>query len=357
MPKLVKRGTNYAVEFYDPQKGFTSRESLGTDDAGLATRRFGEWCLKNSTPEKAQIQDVTIEGLMGQFYAQEAKDYPSRYVYKSALAYCSEYLHGVTLKDFTLRKQEEFVSRLRKGGLSDGTIARLMGAVSRSVTRAYRYGEIAERPYILAIQAHNPRDRIFTDREAQELIKAHPGQSTFLTLAFLTAARPQAIVDLSKGQFDLSSKLLDLNPKGRKQNPKKHRPVIPMGKSLLGFAESLPEGAIFVVGKDHRKLTSPRSIVESIDWPEGSSAYTIRHTVATQLRAAGVPEFEVSAYLGHKPPGVNQQTLDYAKWRPEFMRKAADAIDAYWSRINEAVGDCAEPGNGGDGTEGGPQAG
>jgi integrase len=355
MPKLVKRGKNYAVEFFDPEKGFTTRASLGTDDPGVARRKYGEWCLKNVTPDKAETKDVYVEGLMAQFYVQQAKDFPSKYAYKSALAYCSEHLAGVTLEAFGLRRQEQFVNTLRSEGLSDGTIGRIMGAISRSVTRAYQYGEITAKPYILAVQSHNPRQRIFSDDEAKELLESATSlrEKHFLSLAFLTAARPQAIIDMEKSQFDFSSKLVDLNPVGRKQNPKKHRPVIPMCHSLEELASGFKEGAIFVVGSDH-KMKSSRPIVEGIGWPKGSTAYTIRHTVATKLRAAGVPEFEVSAYLGHKPPGVNRQTLDYAKWRPDFMRKAAEAVDDYWKKINEKpADDCGTAGTNGLPTAGG----
>lgn len=335
-PKLVKRAKNYAVEYFDQKKGFTTRSSLGTDDPGIANKLYAEWCLKNVRAEKAPTEEVYVEGLMAQFYEQEAKHFPSKYSYKSALAYCSKHLGGVTLKDFGLRRQEEFVSTLREEGLTDGTIGRIMGAVGRAVKRSYEYGEIKEKPFIMAVQAHNPRDRILSDDEARELLKLAKTQNDkwYLLLAFTTAARPQAIIDLSREQFDLKRGLLNLNPPGRKQNPKKYRPTIPICNALLGYCQNLPTD-LFVFPKDHRKMSSYRPIAESLEpnFPEGCTLYTIRHTIATELRSQGVPEMEVSAFLGHKPPGVSRVTLDYAKYRPEFMRKAADAIDNYWKRV------------------------
>jgi integrase len=351
-PKLVLRSKNFAVEYFDQTKGFTTRSSLGTDDPGVARQLYAEWCLKNVATKSASINTVYVEGLMGQFYVQEAQFFPSKYSYKSTLAYCSHYLAGVTLEAFDKKKQEWFVESLRKDGLSDGTIGRMMGAIGRAVQRAYEYREIAEKPFILAVQAHNPRDRILTDTEAKELLQCAKtiNEKRYLLLAFTTAARPQAIIDLTKSQFDLKRKLLDLNPPGRKQNPKKYRPVVPICSALLSYCQGFSDGALFVFQKDQRKMGSSRSIAESLEpnFPEDVTLYTIRHTIATELRSQGVPEFEVSAFLGHKPPGVSRVTLDYAKYRPEFMRKAADAIDKYWERI----GDGFQIGSGNAGTDG-----
>lgn len=354
-PKLVRRSANFAIEWYDEAKGFTTRSSLGTDDSGLARKLYAEWCLKNIAPEKAPANEVYVEGLVAQFYVQEAQHFPSKYSYKSALAYCSKYLAGVTLKDFDLRRQEAFVIELRQSGLTDGTIGRLMGIIGRAVKRAYRYGEIAEKPYILAVQSKNPRTRILTDDEARDLLKSAKtyNERLYLLLAFTTAARPQAIIDLDKSQFDLKRRLLDLNPPGRKQNPKKYRPTIPICQAVSTYYPSFPLGHIFVFQRDHRKLTSPRSIAESLEprFPEGATLYTIRHTVATELLTQGVPDAEISMFLGHKPPGVSRVTLDYAKYRPEFMRKAADAIDAYWKRIGDGFElDSRDAGVGREGT-------
>lgn len=359
-PRLVKRGPNYAVEYYDRNKGFTTRESLKTPDAVIAANLFSEWRLGYHV-EMGEYSDktvalaakilnggaglnLTVEEVLSAFYSQKAINFPSRYVYKSALGYVSDLLEGVTLEDFGIDRQEEFVEELREEGLADGTIGRLMAAINTSVKHAYVRKRIREKPYILTVTSSASRQRVLTDDEAYRLIASAEteNQKRFIQLAFLTAARPQAIMDLDKSQFDLSRKLLDLNPTGRKQNQKKYRPTIPMCKSLLGACKEWADGPIFLVGKDHRKQKTYRTMAAGLAWPEGCTVYTIRHTVGTELRSQGVPEFDVSAFLGHKPPGVNTTTLKYAKWRPEYMVKASEAVERYWERINarrEAAGD------------------
>lgn len=339
-PKLVQRGKNFAVEYWDHQKGHTTRESLGTDEPGLATKLYAEWCLKHINPKAASTAEVYIEGMVAQFYHQVAIHYPSKYAYKSALAYCSKLLEGVTLKEFDRHRQDKFVKDLEKTGLSRGTVGRILGVIGTTVQRAYEYGEITEKPFILCITDHARRERTLTDEEARALLNAphDERERRYLLLAFCTAARPQALMDLSWEQFDLRRQLLDLNPPGRPQNVKKYRPTIPIPHALMKDCQLWGDGPIFpVVRKNHTtKLTNLRPIAEKLakHFPEGCTPYVIRHTVATELRAQGVPEFDVSGFLGHKPPGVSEATLHYAKYRPGFMRKAADAIDNYWGRLH-----------------------
>jgi integrase len=353
-PKLVQRESSWAVEFYDPRRGFTTRHSFGTDDYTQAEEAFATW-LQARKPDKARdITDVSVLELVSTFYTNTAQHYPSKYAYSSALSWVEDILDTTTLDEFDFDRQETFVKELRGEGLADGTIARIMAIINTSAIDAYKRKRIKEKPYVMSVAAHNPRQRVLDDQEVRALLASAKSENAkrYLLIAFTTAARPQAIVDLELSQFDQRRKLLDLNPKGRKQVKKKFRPTIPICSVLLAACQAWSEGPLFrVVYKDHsRKLNSSRAIADELTFPEESSLYTIRHTVATELRTQGVPEMEVSAFLGHKPPGVNSVTLDYAKYRPEFMRKAADAIDLFWERINangQTQSGCGDVGNAG----------
>jgi integrase len=56
-------------------------------------------------------------------------------------------------------------------------------------------------------------------------------------------------------------------------------------------------------------------------------AKTIRHTMATELRAAGVPDAEIQGMLGHR--AYSGKTEIYAKYRPDYLGQATAAIDRY----------------------------
>ena len=53
--------------------------------------------------------------------------------------------------------------------------------------------------------------------------------------------------------------------------------------------------------------------------------HILRHTAASWMAMAGVPMFEISRYLGHSDTRVTERR--YAKLSPEYLRKAAKALD------------------------------
>lgn len=355
MPKLVKRGETFAVRYYDPIKRCTTYSSFGTGDAGVAERLFHEWCLaKLANPET--LETATIEGLLGSFYAKEAKKYPSKYVYKSALQYAVKYLPALPLSQFKRVRQEAFVRQLREDKLAEGTIKRLMAAIKTAVNYAYERDLIPPPPAILSVSDDTRRDRPLTDDELKQLISACKTTSDlrYVQLAILTGARPNAILGLTKAQFDFEHHILRLLPFGEKQVKQKPKPTIPMPKALESLAKTWEDG--FVVHSDqNERLNTHKYLWERISksLPDDIVAYDIRHTVATELRRQGVPEWDISGYLGHQGPGA-KTTSRYAHYRPEFMRAAADAIDRFWERISERR-DWVGSRSSGDGSEDGQE--
>jgi integrase len=59
------------------------------------------------------------------------------------------------------------------------------------------------------------------------------------------------------------------------------------------------------------------------------TAYTIRHTVAAEMRKRGVPVWEVAGFLGHS--SAYKTTERYAKFGPDHLAGAGRAIDSYFA--------------------------
>ena len=59
--------------------------------------------------------------------------------------------------------------------------------------------------------------------------------------------------------------------------------------------------------------------------------YTIRHTIATELRRRGVLEWECQGFMGHRSGGVTER---YAKYQPDHLSAAVKAIDAYCADLS-----------------------
>ncbi len=64
------------------------------------------------------------------------------------------------------------------------------------------------------------------------------------------------------------------------------------------------------------------------------STYSFRHKVATVLRQGRVSEDQVSQMLGHRR--VNLRTTGgYGEWSPDYLADAANAIDAWFLRVQK----------------------
>ena len=162
----------------------------------------------------------------------------------------------------------------------------------------------------------------------------------YLLLAFGTAARPKAILDLTSFQVDCDARLIRLNPPGRPQN-KKRRPTLPICDTFLPYLRALPAGP--VVQYNGRALRGVKSTFDHLTEraahrvPAISDVmpYVIRHTIAAEIRKRGVPVWEVAGFLGHT--SGYKRTERYAKFGPDHLARAVRAIDAYFADL-QALG-------------------
>jgi integrase len=325
--------------WYDPRQRQTRYASLGTADFDQAKLALAAWVIANGRMEKERADTVFFETCLVRYYEQHAKHLPSAEPTRYALLKWSEFFPGALVAEVTPERQREFVAALRAKDLSDGYIRRILAVAQAALNRAYREGEITSHPAItLALAPEGePRERLFTQAEARALFDAaaEPHQLMYLLLAFGTAARPKAILELTSFQIDCEARLIRLNPPGRRQN-KKRRPTLPICNTLLPYLRLLPGGP--VVCYAGRALGGIKSTFDHLTRRAGitgASAYTVRHTVAAEMRKRGVPVWEVAGFLGHS--SGYKTTERYAKYGPDHLAEAVRAIDAYFADLGIAV--------------------
>ena len=224
-------------------------------------------------------------------------------------------------------------------GYQPGTIKRVMGAAKAAVQWAWKNGEL-ERPIpFLTVQEGPPRERVMDAGEIAALWD-HAEQEhlrMFILLLLGTAARPSAVLELTREQCDLERGLIDLNPPGRVQT-KKRRPVVPMPDFLRPWIKQAPAGALVQFrGKAVVKVNKTwRDARAAAGLDDAVVPYTIRHTIATELRTRGVPELELAGLLGHSMPNF-RTTGRYAKYAPNHLSAARAAIDEFVTDIGRAA--------------------
>ena len=291
--------------------------------------------MTNGKIERERPENVFAESCFVRYYEQHARHLVSGEQARYGLKLWSEYFPGALVSELTLDKQRLLVAWLRDKGLSDGYIRRVLAVGKAAVSRAQREGEIMNAPTIsLALAPEGePRERILTIEEMASLFNAatEPHQTGYLMMALGTAARPEAILQATTFLVNFEARLIRLNPPGRRQN-KKRRPTLPLCDTLLSYLRCLPSGPI--VQYRGRPLGGIKSTFDHLTRRAGLaevSAYTIRHTMAAEMRKRGVPVWEVAGFLGHT--SGYKTTERYAKFGADHLSEAVRAIESYFNEL------------------------
>ncbi|HZF98656.1 MAG TPA: site-specific integrase [Pseudoxanthomonas sp.] len=283
-------------------------------------------------------QEALLDVVLVRYWEQHGRHLPSAEMTRIALGYWSDFFPGATVAEVTPGRQREFIGWLRKPEgkppRSDGYIKRVLTVGKSALNRAYKEGEIATVPYILPGEDSPPRDLVLSVEDSAALWRAArlPHEQMMLALLYGTLARPEAALALHREFTDFERRLLTTNPPGRKQT-KKYRPVVPVCDFLLPWLANAPSGPLVAWrGQEVDSFkTAWRRMRRDAGLPVQAVPKTIRHTMATELRAAGVPEAEIQGFMGHR--AYSGKTEVYAKYRPDYLGEAARAIDGYMARV------------------------
>jgi len=327
--------------WYDGDTRQVRRASLGTSDFPAAQIALAEWVVQHAKLGKQQPQEMALATVLVRYWHRKGKHLASKEVTEVALAYWSDFFAGAVVSELDRARQREFMDWLRSGRgsgkprLSDGYIKRIMGIGAAALNDGYHEGEIASVPYIIPGEDGPARDRVLSLDESKALWDAAklPHERMMLAILYGSLARPVAALELRKEwAFDKTRRLLTQNPPGRKQT-KKYRPVVPVCGFLLPWLEAADDGPLVNWhGKPIKSFkTAWRGLRKRAGLGEEVVAKTIRHTMATELRAEGVPEPEIQGFLGHR--AFSGKTEVYAKYRPDYLGQAVEAIDGYMGRL------------------------
>lgn len=335
---LSQRGNSpaWCRTWFDPDTRQTRRASLGTTDFPDAQLRLAEWVTQNQTLQFERPENVALETILVRYYEGHAKHIKSG---EQALYACrkfSEFFPGLLVSELTPDRLDAFVQWMRDKRLSDGYISRTLSTLKAALNRAFKRQEVQRVPYIPLPSGGAPRERRLSLSESAALFDACGSEHLFLylVLAFGTLARPAALLELRRSQIDFENRLINLNQAGRQQN-KKYRPALPMAKTLQLWLERI-DGELIVSyhGKPIRGIKTAFTIArEKAGLDASVTPYTIRHTMATELRKRGVPPWEVAGMLGHRSAGYRTTEI-YAKYDPTYLGKAVAAIDAYFTELD-----------------------
>ncbi|GLV24173.1 hypothetical protein TomTYG45_06150 [Sphingobium sp. TomTYG45] len=245
----------------------------------------------------------------------------------------------ITVGELTLDRQSEAVRKLKGQGLAAGTIKRAMGVAKAAVNFAWKNGELDRPLPFLSLPDGQGRERVLTIEEIAALWDADmpDHMRVFLALLIGTAARPEAVLQLTRFQCDLQLGTINLNPPGRVQN-KKRRPILPIADFLRPWIASATHGHLVTWrGKPVQKINKTwRTVRDAAGLDEDVVPYTIRHTIPTEMARRGVPPVEIAAWMGHSLPNF-RTTARYTHVAPEYLAAARKAVDEITSAIGRVA--------------------
>ena len=294
----------------------------GLDDA---KRRARELILELAELQDEASEEVPIMAILDRYWLKHGINLRSKTTIKRAIDLWREHWgESRTVNQLTIARQEAFIEWLRARGYSDGYVRRVVGVGQTALNRARKRQELDRVPFIEL----PPEGEPFPYRASREQLVAllntpmPPHIWTYCLIRLNTGCRGDAALDLQLEQVDYDIGMIRLNPAGRRQT-KKRRPVVPLTRTLAAhLAETRgPYYAGWNGLKTESIKTTWRRIRADAALPAWFAPRVLRHTVASELRRLGVPEWDVKGLLGHTGSGV---TDGYAKFDGERVRDVLD---------------------------------
>lgn len=360
---------------YEPSTGQNVRVSLRTDSFQEAAQALATFAAINPTADRKSPDVVRLHDVLAWYFEHHAKKVRRAKMAALGIRFWREHFGpSTTISDLTPISVAEFAEAIQARGLTLGYASRILSVGRAALNAAHNNLIVSNVPKIKDCQTQYDREDappMGRPLEIAELAKLFISQPVFHIRVFMlillnTMCRPEAALDLRRVQVMFEQNHLNLLPPGRRQN-KKYRPKLPLSNTLRAILQEVERHELAnAVERDdedfkfdyyvsfrgrrlHSVSTTWHRMVERagfvIPSPDGENRkirepitkYSIRHTMAREMRAALVSDSERSQFLGHRGAFVSKTTLVYAPDDPRYLQNAARFIDGYMARLGEEV--------------------
>jgi len=323
--RITKLRGEFALTF--DRDGKRHRYTLNTDDAREAERTAPALYAELNRPTGRTVKDLWSA------YCTEKAAKPIATTMKFTGKAIQPHFGHRDGEAVTQAECESYTAYRRKQGRSDGSIHTELGHLRTVLVWAHKKRLIGHAPEITRPQNPSPKNRHLTKDEARRLIEAAslPHIKLAIHLMLATAARVSAILELTWKRVDLPRRRIHLIDPDATQGMK-GRATPPINKTLYAALQEAQRGSLsgYVVEWGGEGVKSIKKGIASAAKKAGLedvSPHVFRHTAAVWMAEAGVPMAEISQYLGHSNQAITYRV--YARFSPEHLRKAADALELY----------------------------
>lgn len=339
--RLVRYRGKWAVQTFD--NGKRQRRSLGTDDLSEAQTRlaqFNQLTAARQASAARTLADVWAAYAQAKSKARSVKTMMYRWK-----ALHPHFAH-LTPNGITQEHVDGYIAERKEGGRKDWTIWSELGLIQNMLRWALRKGIVSQISHFERPTAPPPKNLYMTRDQFARFYAAlnDPHQKLFAQIAIGTAARKEAITQLTWDRVDFEKGLIHLAVPGEER--RKGRALVPMNRTLRAALSAAKQWAICdqVIEwggkpvKDVKNGIRRAAIRCGMPW---ISAHVIRHTAAVWLVEGGTPMSVVAQYLGHSSTTVTERV--YARYSPDYLAGPATLLeweDDTLGSIEPKVGAC-----------------
>lgn len=301
------------------ERGATKRASLRTASRPVAERNLVAFLAANAGPRETAADIMTA-------YLADREGRPSHSRAVDAWKRLAPHFGHLRPADISRQTCREYVA-MRSRRAKPGTIIKEL-----SVLRAGLRWQDKNTPAVIELPRQPPpRDRHLTREEYRALrdgASPTPHAQNFIVVAYATAGRAGAVLELTWDRVDFKRGLVQLATEDEHGN--KGRALVPMNDSLRAALEAAKTTALsnFVIEYAGRPVRSIRKAFQTAcerAGLKGVTPHVLRHTAAVHMAEAGTPMSEISQFLGHSSSRVTEKV--YARYSPEYLRRAASALE------------------------------
>lgn len=352
IPKLDRAGNGFFYAVWSDQ-GRSKRKSMGTQDPRVAQDRFAQWLLMRNEIGAGTGRSFTV----AEAWAVYAEHHIPTIAGPRTLAFNWQNLRphfgDLPVEGADQTAVDGYVAKRTSGRLGRPVkpqtvrkeLSALFAALKFSATPPHRLYDPSLVQTVTMPPAGEPRDRWLRMDEVQRLLDAaarlrrgpHLSKvERFLWLALETAARQQAILDLTWDRVDFEINVIHFDVPGRRTT-KKRRVSVPISTALRPVLERAWRERTnnLVVGTPSKCWASVQMVALEAGFKgerpkpgqkpraTGISPHVFRHTAATHMARRGVPLWSIAKILGNTLKMVERV---YAKWCPQDAAGTVDMI-------------------------------
>ena len=347
---VFKRGDVYWYEFIFAGKRI--RESTKSHSKTVAKeaekdrRRSLERTLAGLPSEKRTDRIQTVSDLVIRYLEHYSLNHRATSVVFSngRLAHVQRILGAFVLPDLTEDAVRSYIRKRLDEGTSGRTVNMELGELSRAIGKPWSILW----PKVRKLEERKDVGKALSPEEESRLLAAvfdqtSPNRSqtlgTFVRVALLTGMRSGEITGLTWGQVDFTRRVVTV---GRAKTSSGTGRQIPMNSQLfevlaahadwftLRFGDTKPEFHLFPFGKPTpsdptRSITDITGAWEALRKRAGVRCrlHDLRHTAATKMAEAGVPESTMLALMGHMSRAMMER---YSHIRMAAKREAVESL-------------------------------